>query len=115
MLRVDSEEKTKPLETTSLSERDYVEEDLREWIFSDSLQILGEDLLIIGREVLVKNIGDAIDLIGIDRDGNLVVIELKKGSLSGNVDFQSLKYAVQALTDCDLATYKLDFAFSTME
>jgi hypothetical protein len=78
MLRVDSEEKTKPLETTSLSERDYLEEDLREWILSDSLPILGEDLLIIGREVSVKNIGDAIDLIGIDRDGNLVVIELKK-------------------------------------
>jgi hypothetical protein len=93
MLRVDSEEKTKPLETTSLSERDYLEEDLREWILSDSLPILGEDLLIIGREVSVKNIGDAIDLIGIDRDGNLVVIELKKGSLSGDVDFQSLKYA----------------------
>lgn len=68
---------------TSLSERDYLEEDLREWILSDSLPILGEDLLIIGREVSVKNIGDAIDLIGIDRDGNLVVIELKKAPLVG--------------------------------
>jgi len=93
MIRVDSEEKTKSLEKISLSEREYLEEDLREWILSDSLPILGEDLLIIGREVSVKNIGDAIDLIGVDRDGNLVVIELKKGSLSGDVDFQSLKYA----------------------
>lgn len=41
----------------------------------------------------MKNISGAIDLIGIDRDGNLVGVELKKGSLSGDVDFQSLKYA----------------------
>ncbi len=33
-----------------------------------------------------------MDLIGIDRDGKLVVIELKKGALRGDVDFQSLKY-----------------------
>jgi hypothetical protein len=93
MLRVDSEDKTKQLDEISLSDREYLEEDLREWILSDSLPILGEDLLIIGREVSVKNIRDAIDLIGIDRDGNLVVIELKKGPISGDVDFQALKYA----------------------
>jgi RecB family endonuclease NucS len=28
---------------------------------------------------------------------------------------QRLKYAVQALADCDLATYKLDFEFETIE
>jgi RecB family endonuclease NucS len=28
---------------------------------------------------------------------------------------QRLKYAVQALADCDLATYKLDFEFKTIE
>jgi hypothetical protein len=43
--------------------------------------------------VSVKHIGDAIDLLAIDRDGNVVVIELKRGALKGEVDFQGLKYA----------------------
>lgn len=93
MLRIGEDEKTTTLEPTSLSDQGYKEEDLREWILDNPHSILGEDILIIGREVKVQNIGDAIDLLGIDRDGNVVVIELKTGSLRGNVDFQSLKYA----------------------
>jgi hypothetical protein len=82
MLKIMKDSGTTQLESTSLSEQGYKEEDLREWILSDPGAILGEELLVIGREVKVKNIGD----------GNVVVIELKAGSLSGNVDFQSLKY-----------------------
>lgn len=93
MIRIDSEDGTTPLEATSLSEREYLEDDLREWILNGPHSILGEDILIVGREVSVKDIGDAIDLLAIDRDGNVVVIELKRGSLKGDVDFQSLKYA----------------------
>lgn len=93
MLRIGEEEDTTELTPTSLSEQGYREEDLREWILDNPHSILGEDILIIGREVQVQDIGDGIDLLGIDRDGNIVVIELKKGPLTGNVDFQSLKYA----------------------
>jgi len=93
MLRISEDEETTALDPTSLSEQGYKEENLREWILDNPRSILGEDILIIGREVQVQNIGDAIDLLGIDRDGNVVVIELKAGSLSGNVDFQALKYA----------------------
>lgn len=96
MLRIGEEEETTALTSTSLSEQGYREEDLREWILENPHPILGEDILIIGREVEVQDIGDGIDLLGIDRDGNVVVIELKKGSLTGNVDFQSLKYAAYA-------------------
>lgn len=93
MLRISDEEETTALSSTSLSEHGYREEDLREWILESPHSILGEDIMIIGREVQVQDIGDGIDLLAIDRDGNVVVIELKKGSLTGNVDFQSLKYA----------------------
>lgn len=93
MLRINEDEETTSLKSTSLSEQGYKEEDLREWILDNPHSMLGEDILVIGREVQVQNIRDAIDLLGIDRDGNVVVIELKEGSLSGNVDFQSLKYA----------------------
>jgi hypothetical protein len=93
MLRISEDGETTTLDPTSLSEQGYKEEDLREWILDNPRSMLGEDILIIGREVQVQNIGDAIDLLGIDRDGNVVVVELKTGSLSGNVDFQALKYA----------------------
>lgn len=96
MLRIGDEEETTALTSTSLSEEGYKEEDLRKWILESPHSILGEDILIIGREVEVQDIGDGVDLLGIDRDGNAVVIELKKGSLTGNVDFQSLKYAAYA-------------------
>lgn len=82
-----------PLESTRLSEEGFREEDLQEWIIERPTELLRDELLLIGREVTVQGLGDAIDLLAIDPDGNLVVIELKRGSLKDPVDFQSLKYA----------------------
>ena len=92
MLRIDEHDQLTELKPTSLTDQGFKEEDLRNWILNTPRSILGEDILIIGREVQVEKIGDAIDLLGIDRDGNVVAIELKQGSISGNTDFQSLKY-----------------------
>lgn len=93
MLRVGAEEDVSTLETVSLKEMGFREDDLREWIIESPESILGEDFLLIGREVSVKRIGDGIDLLAIDRDGNVVAIELKRGALKPKVDFQGLKYA----------------------
>lgn len=93
MIRIGDNDETVELRKTSISEQDYIEDNLREWIINDSAAILGEDILLIGREVTVKNIGDGIDLLGIDPDGKVVIIELKQGKLRGSVDFQALKYA----------------------
>lgn len=82
-----------PLESASLSEEGFHEEDLREWIIERPNELLKTELLLIGREVSVKGLGDAIDVLAIDPDGNLVIIELKRGALKDPVDFQSLKYA----------------------
>jgi hypothetical protein len=92
MIRI-LDDDTRELDTTSISDQDYLEDDLREWIIDDSSAILGEDVLLVGREVRVKDIGDGIDLLGIDPDGKIVIIELKQGKLRGSVDFQALKYA----------------------
>jgi len=96
MIRIGEDDDTTPLASTTLSEQGYQEDHLREWILDDPESVLDEEILLIGREVEVKQVGDGIDLLGIDPDGNVVVIELKKGPLSGNVDFQSLKYAAYA-------------------
>lgn len=93
MLRVGDEEDVSALETVSLKNEGFREDDLREWIINSPESILGEDFRLIGREVSVKQIGDGIDLLAIDRDGNVVAIELKRGALKPQVDFQGLKYA----------------------
>jgi hypothetical protein len=93
MLRVGDEEDVSTLETVSLNEEGFREDDLREWIINSPESILGEDFRLIGREVSVKQIGDGIDLLAIDRDANVVAIELKRGALKPKVDFQGLKYA----------------------
>lgn len=93
MLRVGPEENVSTLEIVSLQEKGFREDDLREWVINSPKSILGEDLRLIGREVPVKQIGDGIDLLAIDRDANVVAIELKRGDLKPKVDFQGLKYA----------------------
>ena len=45
--------------------------DLEPWIASDA-SIIGSDISIIGRQVMSKS--GPIDLLGIDRTGNLVII-----------------------------------------
>jgi len=78
----------KPLSGASIP----LEEKLEDWIAKNP-EILGEDLLVIGRQVQVEEVKDRLDLLAIDKDLNAVVIELKKGLVKGGVDIQSLKYA----------------------
>lgn len=91
MLRIEGGEATE-LTTTELSAEQLDENDLREWVVDNTAEILGEDLLVIGREVGVADLRDGVDILTIDRAGSIVVIELKRGSLRGSVDFQALKY-----------------------
>jgi hypothetical protein len=91
MLRIEGREATE-LTATELSAEQLNEDDLREWVIANTAEILGEDLLVIGREAGVANLGDGIDILAIDRAGSIVVIELKRGALRGAVDFQALKY-----------------------
>lgn len=84
---------TETLELTSLSGAGFREADLQEWIIQSPIELLKTELLLIGKEVTVQGLRDAIDLLAIDPDGNIVIIELKRGSLKDPVDFQGLKYA----------------------
>lgn len=61
--------------------------------------LLGLDLLIIGRQV-VTEFGGRIDLLGIDGDGNLVIVELKRDRTPREIIAQVLDYAswVSSLT-----------------
>ncbi len=86
------------LENDSLSEIDVThfeesEAQLEKWVkFLPSF--VGENLVIIGEQLDFPSIGgDAIDIVGLDSNGAVVVIELKKGATPSDVDFQAIKYA----------------------
>jgi len=64
---------------------------LEEWIAKDPA-ILGLELLIIGRQVTTQ-FGGRIDLLGIDRQGDLSIIELKRDRTPRDVVAQVLDYA----------------------
>jgi hypothetical protein len=80
------------LTETSLQQEKLLEDQLEEWIAS-APEILGEPLFIVGRQVLVPDVKDRIDLLALDPQGNAVIIELKRGKLKDPVEIQALRYA----------------------
>jgi hypothetical protein len=81
-----------PVKETALAAEQKIEQDLEGWIAQDP-DILGEPLLIIGRQVTVQGINDRLDLLALDPDGKSVVIEVKRGAVKDPVDMQALRYA----------------------
>ena len=64
---------------------------LEQWICQD-LRLVGEDLLLLGQQVETAY-GHAIDVLALDREGNLVILELKRGRTPRDVVAQVLDYA----------------------
>ncbi|RLC35722.1 hypothetical protein DRH14_00035 [Candidatus Shapirobacteria bacterium] len=73
-------------ETLNLKER-Y---DIEEWI-EKTPEILGEELLIIGKELRLSS-GIRLDLLAVDKKANLVIIELKRDDSGSGVEWQAVKY-----------------------
>ncbi|PGO81696.1 hypothetical protein CN980_01080 [Bacillus cereus] len=67
------------------------EDRLENWIEKDS-HLLGMEVLIIGKQVITAY-GGRIDLLGMDREGNIIIFELKKGRTPRDVIAQALDYA----------------------
>lgn len=65
--------------------------DIQEWI-SGTPKILGEELLVIGKELVLPS-GKRLDLLTVDRQGALVVVELKRDDSGTDVEWQAIKYA----------------------
>ena len=68
-------------------------EHLQEWIAKNP-DVLGEDLLIIQKEFSGFNdTNERLDLLALDKEGNLVIIENKLDDSGRDVTWQALKYA----------------------
>jgi len=66
---------------------------IQEWI-RQAPEVLGEELLVVSMEFdRFKQSADRLDLLALDRRGNLVVVELKRDGLASYADLQALRYA----------------------
>lgn len=83
-------DKLKEIEQSRLD----MESRIEGWLEQD-ISIISDDLLVIGRQV-ATDFGGAIDLLCLDRDGNVVVIELKRDRTPREVTAQILDYAAWA-------------------
>jgi hypothetical protein len=79
-----------PVESSLAEEGRSEAYDLETWIASNP-SIVGPDLVIIGRQVPTKS--GPLDLLAVDRDGNLIVIELKRDILPREALAQAIDYA----------------------
>ncbi|MBV1877690.1 MAG: hypothetical protein KUG79_08615 [Pseudomonadales bacterium] len=73
----------------NVSERDDLQQLLRR-----NVEVISPDTLVISEEF--SNWADSrrrIDLLGVDKDANLVVIELKRTEDGGHMELQALRYA----------------------
>ncbi len=93
MYKVDIENKTlTKIPITSFKELNLMERfDIQEWI-DNTPNILGEELLIISKELFLPS-GKRLDLLAIDKQGGLVIIELKRDNSGNAVEWQAVKYA----------------------
>lgn len=80
----------KPVETTLKGEGHKEPYDLEPWLASNP-EIIGSDIAIIGRQVQTKS--GPLDLIGIDKTGNVVIVELKRDRLPREALAQAIDYA----------------------
>lgn len=78
------------------------EKELEDILFND-LRLLNPDWLMIGRQV-VTSYNKYIDLLAIDRNGSIIIIELKRDKTSRDVVAQAIDYAswIQNLKQNDI-------------
>lgn len=110
--QVSQKEGLVPIHYTPL-EAIHLESELESWI-EKAPGILGDDLLVIDRQLPIEGIG-FMDLLCIDSAGALVIVELKRASTPRQAVAQALDYAswldsaseAQIQTICDRAQEKL--------
>jgi len=99
----------KELEHTKLeTEKIYEVKDLQTYL-ANSIQIIGDDLLVIATEFSDwEDSKRSIDILCIDKDANLVVIEIKRSN-EGHMELQAIRYAAM------IANMTFDRAISTFQ
>jgi len=96
-----SSDKFRKIDETSFSSAGLRERQDLQRLLRSQIEIVSPDTLVIAEEFSQwEDSNRRIDLLGIDKDANLVVIELKRTEDGGHMDLQSIRYAamVSAMT-----------------
>ena len=81
-------------------------------MLKSQIEVIAPDILIVAEEFgQWEDSRRRIDLLGLDKDANLVVIELKRTEDGGHMELQALRYAamISALTFSRLIEIYEDF------
>ena len=83
-----------PLEEVDFASLKILErQDIERWV-EEQPDIVGEDLLIVTTEYdKFDKTNERLDVLAIDKNGKIVILELKRDDSGKNVDLQALKYA----------------------
>ncbi|MCX7144125.1 MAG: hypothetical protein NT123_24425 [Proteobacteria bacterium] len=90
-----------PIESTTFSEAGFKERADLQQLLKQQIEVIAPETLIISEEFgSWEDSRRRIDLLGLDKEANLVVIELKRTEDGGHMELQALRYAamVSALT-----------------
>ncbi len=80
-------------ETDFITHKIMERQDIEKWVM-DYPEILGEELLIITTEYdKFDKTKERLDLLAIDKNGKLVIVELKREESGKSVELQAIKYA----------------------
>jgi hypothetical protein len=103
LYRVTNDDRVIEVEQTTALDEAVFEAQVEGWV-ARRPEMLGERLLVIGRQVALDGGKDRIDLVALDEEGSLVIIELKRDLIGGDADLQALRYAalVSDWTESDI-------------
>lgn len=96
-----SSDKFRKIDETSFSSAGLRERQDLQRLLRSQIEIVSPDTLVIAEEFSQwEDSNRRIDLLGIDKDANLVVIELKRTEDGGHMELQSIRYAamISAMT-----------------
>jgi hypothetical protein len=88
-----------PLESSLANDGKKEKDHLEQWIKSNP-EILGEDIVVIGEQVQTSS--GPLDFLGIDNNGNAVIVELKRDKLPREALAQAIDYA------SDISSWEID-------
>ena len=84
---------------TSFAVQGIRERDDLQRLLRANIRVLGDDLLVVAEEYsLFQDVRRRIDLLAVDRRGQLVVVELKRTDDGGHMELQALRYAAMVST-----------------
>jgi RecB family endonuclease NucS len=87
------------LEETSFATEQVLERQDLQRLLKSQIDVISPDTLVIAEEFgEFEGARRRIDLLGIDKDANLVVIELKRTGDGGHVELQAIRYSAMVST-----------------